>query len=229
MSSPDPRPGAVIVAAGEGRRFGGAVAKQFREIDGVPILLRAVRAFADHPAIGSIVVVLPLADVASPPAWLTALGVRTVAGGAQRNDSVRCGLAALPPYADPVLIHDGARPLISADVIGRVIEAAQTGTGAVPAIPATDTLKEVDGDGRVVRTVDRARIWHAQTPQGFPRTMIDRVHQLAHEADFTGTDDASLCEHFGEPVRIVDGSSENLKVTRPADLVVAGALAHLFE
>lgn len=224
VSSADARAGAIIVAGGAGLRFGGTVRKQFREVAGVPLLLRAVRAFVGHPDIGAVVVVLPPDAAADPPEWLSALEVAIVPGGAERNDSVRAGLAALPAAADPVLIHDGARPLVSAELVARVCAAARAGTAAIAAVPATDTLKEVDDAGCVLRTLDRARIWHAQTPQGFPRATIDRVHRLASAAGVRATDDAALCERFGEPVRVVRGSPENLKVTHPSELVLAEAL-----
>jgi 2-C-methyl-D-erythritol 4-phosphate cytidylyltransferase len=226
-SSPDapPRAAAVVVAGGSGRRMGaGGVRKQYLELLGEPILLHALRPFLDHPAVHAVVAVLPADDAASPPAWLRDLPVSLVAGGAERGDSVCNGLEAVPRGIDLVLIHDGARPLVSREVIDRVLAAAGEG-GAVPGVRATDTLKEEDGGGRVERTLDRSRLWHAQTPQGFPLALIRELHRRARAEGWSGTDDASLCERYGVPVRLVEGSPENLKVTRPLDLVVAEALA----
>lgn len=226
LSSAEPGPGAavVVVAGGSGRRIGGAVRKQYLEVGGEPILLRAVRAFLRHPGIGTVVVVLPPEDAAEPPAWLASLGVRIVAGGEERGDSVRHGLLATPEEAQTVLVHDGARPFVSAEVIGRVLEGARTGP-VLAAVPVVDTLKEVGEGGVVEGTPDRSRFWQAQTPQGFPREVILAAHLRAREEGVRATDDAALCERYGITVRVVEGAPENLKVTRPADLEVAEALA----
>lgn len=215
---------AVVVAGGSGRRMGGQVRKQYLEVCGEPILLHALRPFLAHPGIGAVVVVLPPEDAASPPAWLAALDVRVVAGGEERGDSVWNGVSATPADAPVVLVHDGARPFVGAEVIGRVLEGARTGP-VLAALPVTDTLKEVGSDGVVVATPDRARFWQAQTPQGFPRETIVAAHLRARAEGFRATDDAALCERYGIPVRVVEGAPENLKVTRPADLAVAEALA----
>lgn len=228
-SSPDAeaRAAAVVVAGGSGRRMAQderGLRKQYLELAGEPILLWAVRAFVEHPRIAVTVVVLPADDLADPPRWLLDRPVVLVAGGNERGDSVRNGLAAVPDGIDLVLIHDGARPLVSRSVVDRVLGAAAAG-GVVPAVRATDTLKEVDENGQVVNTLERARIWHVQTPQRFPLSLIRQVHQSARREGWTGTDDASLCERYGVPVQVVEGSHENLKITRPVDLVVAEALA----
>ncbi len=223
-AEPRPRAAAVVVAGGSGRRMGGAVRKQYMEVGGEPILLRAARAFTTHPDVGRVVVVLPPEDAAHPPAWLLELGVAVVAGGEERGDSVWNGLAATPEDAEVVLVHDGARPFVSAEVIGRVLEAARTGA-VLAALPVTDTLKEVAADGTVLGTPDRALFWQAQTPQGFPRAVILDAHRRARAEGVRATDDAALCERYGIPVRVVEGAADNLKVTRPADLAVAEALA----
>lgn len=204
--------------------MGGGVRKQYLEVGGEPILLRAVRAFVRHPGIGAVVVVLPPDDAASPPAWLAELGVVVVAGGEERGDSVWNGLAATPEEAGAVLVHDGARPFVTAEVIDRVLEGARGGA-VLAALPVTDTLKEVAPGGLVTGTPDRARFWQAQTPQGFPRAVILEAHRRARAEGVRATDDAALCERYGIPVRVVEGAAENLKVTRPADLRVAEALA----
>lgn len=223
-SSADGAAAAVVVAGGAGTRFGAPVRKQYLELLGEPVLLRAVRPFLRHPEVGAVVVVLPPDDAAHPPSWLVGLGVRIVPGGEARGDSVRCGLLATPEDAPVVLVHDAARPLVSAEVIGRVLEAARSGP-AIAAVPVSDTIKEVGEGGVVLATPDRARLWQAQTPQGFPRDVLLEVHRRAREEGVRATDDAALCERYGIPVRVVEGAPENLKVTRPADLVVAEALA----
>jgi 2-C-methyl-D-erythritol 4-phosphate cytidylyltransferase len=213
----------VIVAGGSGRRVGGPVRKQYLEIDGIPVLLRAVLPFLVDPRIEHVIVVLPPDDVEAPPPWLASLGVRIVAGGAERGDSVRNGLAAVGDDVDFVLVHDGARPFVSSDVIDRVLEAAPH--AAIAAVPVTDTIKQVKEDGTIAGTPDRARLWQAQTPQGFPLAGLLRAYDRARAEGVTGTDDAGLFERYVGPVRVVTGSYRNLKITRPADLAVAEALA----
>jgi 2-C-methyl-D-erythritol 4-phosphate cytidylyltransferase len=213
----------VIVAGGSGRRVGGPVRKQYLEIDGIPVLLRAVLPFLIDPRIHQVVVVLPADDVEAPPPWLASLGVRIVAGGAERGDSVRNGLAAVGGDVDFVLVHDGARPFVSTGVIERVLDAAPR--AAIAAVPVTDTIKQVDEDGTIAGTPDRARLWQAQTPQGFPREGLVRAYERARGDGFAATDDAALYERYVGPVRVVTGSYRNLKVTRPGDLAVAEALA----
>lgn len=225
-SSPD-RAAVVIVAGGSGRRMGGAgggVRKQYLELEGEPVLLRAVRPFLKHPEICEVVVVLPPEDAAHPPAWLADLPVRLAAGGAERADSVWNGLQALPGTVATVLVHDGARPFVSAGVIDRVLDAAREGP-AIAAVRATDTVKEVDEAGRIVRTLDRARLWQAQTPQGFPLAVLRAAHAGARRDGVSATDDAMLCEHAGIAVRVVEGDYDNIKITRESDLPVAQALA----
>jgi len=213
----------VIVAGGSGRRIGGPVRKQYLEIDGIPVLLRAVIPFLTDPRIHQVVVVLPPDDVEAPPSWLASLPVRIVAGGGERGDSVRNGLAAVEEEIDFVLVHDGARPFASPGVIERVLDAAPH--AVIAAVPVTDTIKQVDADGTIAGTPDRARLWHAQTPQGFPRAGLVRAYERAREDGAAATDDAALYERYVGPVRVVAGSYRNLKVTRPADMTVAEALA----
>jgi 2-C-methyl-D-erythritol 4-phosphate cytidylyltransferase len=204
--------------------MGGAVRKQYLEVGGIPVLQRAVTAFIGHPRIGSVVVVLPPEDVQTPPAWLAELPVTLVAGGAERGDSVWNGLLATPQDAPTVLVHDGARPFVTAEIIDRVLDACAEG-GAIAAVQVTDTIKEVGPGGVVLGTPDRARLWSAQTPQGFPRAALVRTYERAREEGVAATDDAALFERYCGPVRVVAGSERNLKVTRPADLAVAEALA----
>jgi 2-C-methyl-D-erythritol 4-phosphate cytidylyltransferase len=216
------RAAAVVVAGGSGTRLGGPVRKQYLEIGGEPVLLRAVRPFLAHPRIASVVVVLPPDDVPHPPAWLADLPVRIVAGGAERGDSVFNGLTAVAEDVDRVLVHDGARPFVSADVIDRVLDAEG---GAIAAVPVTDTIQQVDADGVITSTPDRATLWQAQTPQGFPRAALLDAYRRARADGILATDDAAVFARYAGPVRVVAGSPRNLKVTRPEDLPVAEALA----
>ncbi len=217
-------------AAGAGRRMGG-VRKAFLELDGQPILLRAIRPFLETSGVECVVVALPPDQAARPPAWLTGADprVRVVAGGATRGESVAAALAALPPAVEVVLVHDGARPLVTRGLVERCLRAAAAGRAVVAGVPAVDTLKEVDASGQVVRTPPRGRYWHAQTPQAFPRRLLERAYRRARENGVEGTDDASLVELLGGEVEMVEGSPCNLKVTRPEDLILAKRLLETAE
>ncbi|MBW3552481.1 MAG: 2-C-methyl-D-erythritol 4-phosphate cytidylyltransferase [Gemmatimonadetes bacterium] len=201
----------------------GGVRKQYLELAGQPILLHAVRAFLGHPAVSWVIVALPAEDVGSPPPFLPE-GVTVVAGGAERGDSVRLALDAVPHSAEVVLIHDAARPLVTRDVIDRTLDAAAGGAGAVAAIPVSDTLKRVGEGSAIQATVERAGLWRAQTPQAFPRRMIVDAYARAAAEGLTATDDAALVERFGGRVVVVEGSSRNLKVTTREDLRLAELL-----
>jgi 2-C-methyl-D-erythritol 4-phosphate cytidylyltransferase len=219
------RAAAVIVAGGAGTRLGGHVRKQYLQVGGEPVLLRAIRPFLHHPHITSVVVVLPREDVEHPPVWLASLDVAIVAGGAERGDSVLNGLLALPEDVTHVLIHDGARPFVFIDTIDRVLDACAEG-GAIAAVPVTDTIQQVDRDGVITATPDRAALWQAQTPQGFPRSALLDAYHRARVDGVAATDDAGLYAHYVGPVRVVMGAYANLKVTRPEDLRIAEAIAN---
>jgi 2-C-methyl-D-erythritol 4-phosphate cytidylyltransferase len=228
-----PDTAALIVAAGRGQRAEGGSdgPKQYRAIGGVRMLLRAIRPFAAHPRVGAIIVALPPADAARPPDWLTPLlseRLRVVAGGEERQHSVAAALAALPAEARLVLVHDAARPFVDRDLIDRVLAVAELGVCAVPGVPLNDTIKETDTAGLVVRTVPRERLVAVQTPQGFPRFLLETAHQKARgEGGLVATDDAALCERLGHPVRVVAGSARNIKVTTRDDFAQAEAMAAL--
>jgi 2-C-methyl-D-erythritol 4-phosphate cytidylyltransferase len=218
------------VAAGRGSRVGGDQPKQYLPISGVPVLLRALRPFTSHPDVAQIVVVLSPTDAESPPAFLTTLqgeALVIVAGGRERSDSVAAGLRALRPGCKVVLVHDGVRPFVDRAVIDAVIGHARAGGGAVAAVAVSDTIKEaVETDPTLVgRTVPRALLWRAQTPQGFPRALLEQAYALAGAAAGSATDDASLVEACGGAVRLVPDSPRNMKITTRDDLAVAEALA----
>lgn len=226
--------GVVVVAAGRGVRAAGGAAepKQYRLVGGEPLLLRALRPFLEHPRVAGVVVVLPPEDVAAPPAWLAAVALASGAagritfapGGAQRQQSVAHGLAALPDACTVVLVHDAARPFADRALIDRVLAVADLGAVAVPGLPVADTLKETDAAGLVIRTVPREGLVAVQTPQGFPRAVLAAAHQRA-AGESAATDDATLCERLGAAVRIVAGSRRNIKVTTGEDFAIADALA----
>ena len=213
--------GVVVPAAGSGQRMGGTN-KPFLELCGEPVLMRALRPFLNHPSVREVVVSLPTLHAESPPAWLIEADerIRVVAGGETRRDSVWAGLQALSGTIDVAVVHDGARPLVAPEVVGRCIDLAKSGVGGVAGVPAVDTIKEVDDDGNVVATPDRTRLWHAQTPQAFPLAMIMYAYRRALTEDYPATDDAVLVERGGGRVVMVEASGENLKITWPEDLEV---------
>ncbi len=211
--------------------MGGDTPKQFQMLAGVPMLLRSLRPFTSHPEVNHTVVVLPRAQTESPPEWLSPLltgSLSVVAGGTERSDSAAAGLAALPPNCRVVLVHDGARPFVARPVIDTVIGRAREGFGAVAAVPLGDTLKEATpSQGRIIvrRTVPRGGLWRAQTPQAFPRDLLEAAYARAAQDGYHGTDDAELVERCGGQVELIEDSSENLKITTPRDFDWAQLLA----
>jgi 2-C-methyl-D-erythritol 4-phosphate cytidylyltransferase len=203
--------GVILVAAGEGRRFGGP--KAFVALEGRTLLERAAEPFASFR---DRVVVARAEDLARArlPGW------KVVAGGPRRRDSVERGLAALDAATEVVLVHDAARPLVPPAVVERVRAAAGRHGAVVPGIPLTDTIKRVRGE-RVVETLDRSALVAVQTPQGFRVDLLRRA-LASGGGDFT--DDAAIVEGLGEPVVVVPGDPRNLKVTVPEDLPLLGAL-----
>lgn len=209
---------ALIVAAGRGSRFGGELPKQYATLGGTPVLRRSLRAFADHPHVAAVQAVIHPDDAALYAQAAEGLALRpAVHGAATRQGSVRAGLEALADLRpDLVLIHDGARPLVSAAAITRVVETLANAKAALPALPVVDTLKRSSDGTFVTGTADRAGLWRAQTPQGFQFAEILSAHR--HFAALDLTDDTALAERAGIPVALVPGEEDNLKITSQADL-----------
>jgi 2-C-methyl-D-erythritol 4-phosphate cytidylyltransferase len=196
------------------------------------MVLRALRPFVAHPEIAQVVLVVPAEDVPQPPAFLAPLAgdmLTIVAGGAERHESVRAGLQALRPECTVVLVHDAARPLVEREIIDTVIRHARAGESAIAAVPVSDTLKEASAAApeRIARTVPRDGLWRAQTPQAFPRAVLERAHASASTRgqEAAATDDAALVEALGEPVALVRDSARNIKVTTTDDFALAELLA----
>jgi len=216
---------AIIAAAGAGRRLGAAKPKQLLDIGGGSMLQHSVRAFLGHPRVADVVVVLSpdlttLALAGIEPSRAAAL--RVVKGGDRRQDSVANGFAAVAPESDVVLIHDAARPFVSADLIDRTIDAAAAHGAAIAALQSRDTVKRVAGDGRITETIPRETIYLAQTPQGFRRDVLAAAIELGRSG-VEATDEAMLAERAGYHVHVVDGDPGNVKVTTSADLDAARA------
>lgn len=219
--------GVVIVAAGSGSRVGGTELKQFRWVAGKPMLLHSLQRFQSRPDVAMVVCVLPRQYVADPPPWIFQSDVDRLllaTGGKERGDSVYNGLDDLPEECAVTLVHDAARPFVDDATIDRVVAAARAGSAAVPALPVVDTLKEASPDGRVIRTVPRDNLWRAQTPQGFPRAVLEDVYVRARREKLSATDDAALCERFGVPVVVVPGSERLMKITDESDFARAEAM-----
>ncbi len=213
--------GAIIPAAGSGSRMGGA-RKPFLELAGRPLLQYCLDAFFAVPEVAHIVVALPASELADPPAWLLHERVRLVAGGAQRADSVRAGLAALPTGTRIVVVHDAARPLLEPAMIRAVIDHARAGVSATIALQVTDTLHHVDDDLHIIDTPDRSRFWRAQTPQAFPLEVLADAYERVADVS-AATDEAGLVARAGFPVRVVPGDARNIKITTPGDVALAEA------
>ena len=214
---------ALIVAAGRGARLGEGLAKQYQKLDGRTVLYHAAAAFADHPAVDRVRVVIGAADhdlYAAATEGLVLLA--PVVGGATRRASVLAGLESLADAApDRVLIHDAARPFPSPDLVDRVLAALDAAPGAIAALPVVDSLKR-GAEGRITAAVDRAGLWRAQTPQGFHFADILAAHRAA---DGDVTDDAAIAQAAGLAVTLVDGTEDNFKITTAADLARARRLA----
>jgi 2-C-methyl-D-erythritol 4-phosphate cytidylyltransferase/2-C-methyl-D-erythritol 2,4-cyclodiphosphate synthase len=214
----------LIVAAGRGSRAGAGAPKQYRSLAGRPVLAHTIAAFAAHPAVGPIQVVIHPNDEVAYRYAAAGFDLRDpVPGGATRQESVRRGLAALARAApESVLIHDGARPLVARAVIDRVLAALSTSPGAIAALPLADTLKRDAGGGRAVGGIDRSGLWRAQTPQGFRFDAIRAAHEAAAGRDLT--DDAAVAELAGIETALVTGDEDNFKITTADDLARAERL-----
>ena len=218
--------GAIIVGAGRGERMGG-VDKVFAPLGGQPILAYSIAAFQASELIEAIVVVLNERNVEQGRAIIREGGwgkvVAVITGGARRQDSTRAGIAALPE-CDIVAVHDAARPFVTAELIGRGVEAALAHGAAIAAMPVKETIKQVDAAGLILSTPPREALWAAQTPQLARRTALAAALDSAQACGATVTDEAAALEAAGERVAVFAGAYTNLKVTTPEDLILAAAL-----
>jgi len=243
MTQPSTRYWAVIPAAGQGRRMGGNVPKQYLPINGFPLLCHTISLFLDHPQIAGTVVVVSEADQYWPIIQSKVIHSFTAkpfqlliaSGGKERIDSVYSGLKRLSSIAsaqDRVLVHDAARPGIQVELIDQVILAAENNQGVILGLPITDTLKQVNAQGTIESTLDRNFIWQAQTPQCYPYASLCQGFEKALNSKNTKyfTDEASVMESLGIKTQMVLGSETNFKVTRKGDLVkVQNMLNHQLE
>ncbi|MEA3361890.1 MAG: 2-C-methyl-D-erythritol 4-phosphate cytidylyltransferase [Thermodesulfobacteriota bacterium] len=223
----------LIPAAGMGRRMGGSVRKQYLNLLGKPILAHTLTLFENHPLVENIYPIVPAADISyCQKQIIDCYGFskvrRIIAGGAERQDSVRNGLDALieDGFAQPqrpILIHDGARPLFDCNQLSILLETIYEAGACIIGVPVKDTIKDVE-DNKITGSPDRNRLWQAQTPQGFQYQLIRNAFDQADADGFVATDDASLLERLGCPVQILEGDYRNIKVTTPEDILIAAAL-----
>ncbi len=209
--------------------MGGALPKQFLALGGEPLVVHSLRVLQASPAVDEIVLAVPQADL---DYCLNDLAVRfgfskirkVVAGGKERQDSVRHALEHVSEETEIVVVHDAVRPFVTEGMLTEVVEAARRVGGAIVALPMRDTVKQVGAEGRIERTVDRQPLWLAQTPQAFRREQLLAAHYKAYAEKVHATDDAFLFEWAGHPVVVVEGSGENIKVTRPEDMIIGEAI-----
>lgn len=219
---------AIIPAAGSGKRFGGSVSKQFLELSGTPVIFHTINKFEACPDIDAIAIAVPVADLVEFGEELSQRNIskpyHLVPGGRERCDSILNALEAIEGLApEIVVVHDAVRPFVTPEQISEVTLRAKETGAALLALPAVDTIKEVE-NGVVVRTIDRRRIYRAQTPQAFRYELLMRANREAREAGIPSelmTDDSLLVERIGAKVAIVIGSPENIKITNPEDLKFA--------
>lgn len=219
---------AIIPAAGSGNRFGGQIPKQFVEIAGAPIIVHTLRRFDECDEIGAIIVALRPEEIERFERSFSSRGirkpVRLVGGGGERGDSILNALEVAGEFQPEIVaVHDAVRPFVTPSQIAAVVARARQIGAAILALPATDTIKEVEND-LIQRTIDRRRIWRAQTPQAFRYDLLLRANEEARAANLPSamaTDDAFLVERLGSPVAVVEGSAGNIKITTPEDLALA--------
>ena len=220
---------AIIPAGGLGKRLGGDIAKQYLCLNSLPVLVHTIRVFQKSDVISEVVLVVPQDDIASVRKQIVEKYGLTkvstiVAGGHERQDSVRNGLRAIAMKCDVVMVHDGVRPFVTGEMIARVAAAAADTGAASIGVKAKDTIKETTDENRVTGTLPRHNLWQTQTPQAFQYELLCKAYEAAAGDNFYGTDDASLVERLGAEVRMIAGSYENIKITTPEDLMMAEAL-----
>lgn len=221
-----PETAAVLLpAAGLGKRMGKGTRKPFLELGGMPIILHTLKLFQSIPAVSEIIPIVKEQDLDAVALLCRQNGihkaVQVAIGGTERQDSVSNGFRLIDPETRIVMVHDAVRPFVTSGIVMAVLKQAGQGTGAVPGVAPKDTIKRMDGRGRVIATPDRAGLVAVQTPQAFPYEMLKTALEKARSDNFYSTDEAALVEYIGGPVVIVEGSYENIKVTTPEDLALA--------
>ncbi|MGA3207613.1 MAG: 2-C-methyl-D-erythritol 4-phosphate cytidylyltransferase [Syntrophales bacterium] len=217
---------AIIPAAGSSKRMQNNISKQYLLLDGIPVLARTLEIFQRLSGIDEIFLIVPKMDIDyAHKDIVDRYGISKVsnvlAGGKERQDSVRNGIDALGRDHDIVVIHDGVRPFISDELVHSAILEASRSQAVTVGVPVKDTVKSVDGHGIVVETLNRNHLWLAQTPQAFERNVIKKAYEAAYRDNYYGTDDASLVERIGVKVMMIRGSYDNIKITTRDDIMMA--------
>lgn len=219
---------AVIAAGGTGTRMNTGTPKQFLEIAGHPILLHTVENILSVERVSQVVIALPAEHIAAARSILNRRPMRIeidcVHGGADRQDSVYCGVRQVRPGIDIIMVHDAVRPFCDRETIENVLEAAWEKGAAVPGLPATETIQRVSRKGRVLATPPRRELYAIQTPQAFHTEILEAALRRASREGFSGTDESSIVRWAGYPVYVVAGQQDNIKITRPIDLKLAELL-----
>lgn len=219
--------GGIILAAGKGERMGSPLNKVYLPLGEVPVILHSLRVFEQSDLVNTYVVAAAEEDLSYCSTLLSSYSLPKLAGvtagGKIRQESVAAGLESLPEECDFVVVHDGARPLLTQEILEGAIQRAQESDAVVVAVPAKDTIKVVEGE-RIKATPDRSSLWMAQTPQVFSRSLLQKALDAARASGYQGTDDASLVERLGHRVDIYPGSQNNIKITTPEDIEIARAL-----
>ena len=220
---------AIVPAAGQGRRMGAIMNKQYLQLLDRPVLSHTLAALFQSQCFDQVIVVVTPGeeeifrrDVLLP--WFPAAGITVVSGGQERQDSVYNALQLVSLDTDFVCVHDGARPLVRPELLRRGLDEAAVHGAVIAAVPVKDTIKIVNDEKMVTETPPRKNLWSVQTPQVFRRDWLVQVYQKAHRDGISVTDDAALLEHYGFPVHVTLGDYENFKVTTPDDLVLAETL-----
>jgi len=220
---------AIIVSAGKGVRMNRSTPKQYLLLQGRPVLCHTIIAFDSCPEVDNIILVVPENDIQfCREQLLSELNLKTpvnvLAGGKRRQDSVFNGILSIDDRGGIVVIHDSVRPLVSSDMISRCIRKARTSGACILGVPLRDTLKAVDGNSVIKKTIPRENLWLAQTPQAFHYQLIRDAHEAAAKQGIEATDDAALLEWMGLPVSILGSTVDNLKITTNEDLVLANII-----
>lgn len=219
---------ALIPAAGKGKRMGGDINKQFILLKDKTVLCHTLEVFDQHPAVSEIIVVSAEEELGLLQQELIQKGnfrkpIKLVAGGKERQDSVYNGLQAVEE-SGLIIIHDGARPFLTLELLNRVIIEAKKHDAVIVGMPVKDTIKVVDASNHITETPDRSKLWLVQTPQAFNYDLLRKAHQKAKSEGYYGTDDAMLIERLGTRVKMIEGSYENIKITTPEDLIIGEAI-----
>lgn len=220
---------AVVVAGGKGTRMESSINKVFMDIAGKQAIVRVLETFEENEFINEIILVASQRDIdyckkqfANKAEYQKIKEI--VVGGKRRQDSVSNGLKMVSDQAEMILVHDGARPLVTHDIIDRSIEGALRYGAVTTAVPVKDTIKVADKDGFICETPERKKLWSVQTPQVFRKELLIQAYKNAEDSDIEATDDAMLAERLGHKIKLIEGSYENIKITTPEDIAIAEAI-----